>query len=47
MSEQMVYLAAAQHIIVKFLTNKNVKHAEILSTVQWQNALKDPGVCLE
>jgi hypothetical protein len=35
MSEQVVPLAVAQHI-VKFLTNKNVKPAEILTILRAQ-----------
>jgi hypothetical protein len=51
MSEQMFPLADMQCIIVKFLSNENVKPVDIpirfKSTVQWWNALKDPSVWLE
>jgi len=51
MSEQVAPSAVAQRIIVKFLTNENVKHDEFLiktqNTVWWWNALKDPGVWRE
>jgi hypothetical protein len=36
MSEQVVPLTVAQRIIVKFLTNENVKLAEILMTFRAQ-----------
>jgi hypothetical protein len=36
MSEQLVPSAVAQRIIVKFLTNENVKHAEILVKLRSQ-----------
>jgi hypothetical protein len=41
-SERVVPLAVAQRIIVTFLTNKNMKVSEILTTSeQRQNVVKD------
>jgi len=51
MSDHEVPLAVVRHIILKLLTNKNMKPAKILmrleSTVWWWNALKNPGVRLK
>jgi hypothetical protein len=47
MKEQVVPLAVAQCIIVKFLTNKSMKPTEILMRLRAQfgdETLKDPGV---